>query len=162
MKANPSRLDTLDLEILTELQANARTSNAKIGRGIGMVASGVLQRVRKLEKRGVISGYETRIDPGAVGLELAAFIAVRVGEPVGSLDAAGELAALDEVQELHHVAGEDCYLLKVRLQNPQELGRFLRERLGAIDSVESTRTTIVLETIKETGRLPLRPLDSPE
>jgi DNA-binding Lrp family transcriptional regulator len=64
--------------------------------------------------------------------------------------------ALPEVQELHHVAGEDRYLVKVRVPDTEELGRLLREKIGGIGSVRSTRTTIVLETIKETGRLPLR------
>jgi Lrp/AsnC family leucine-responsive transcriptional regulator len=59
------------------------------------------------------------------------------------------------VQELHHVAGEDCYLVKVRVGDAAELGRFLREKVGVIESVGSTRTTIVLETIKETAKLPL-------
>ncbi len=65
------------------------------------------------------------------------------------------LAALPSVQEIHHVAGEDCYLLKVRVADTEDLARLIRERLGAIPSVRSTRTTIVLETLKETGRLPL-------
>jgi ATPase subunit of ABC transporter with duplicated ATPase domains len=65
------------------------------------------------------------------------------------------LAGRPEVQELHHVAGEDCYLVKVRVADTAELGRLLREKVGVIGSVRSTRTTIVLETIKETGRLPL-------
>jgi Lrp/AsnC family leucine-responsive transcriptional regulator len=63
------------------------------------------------------------------------------------------LAAVPGVQEVHHVAGEDCYLLKVRVADTESLGRLLQERIGALPEVRSTRTTIVLNTVKETGRL---------
>ena len=155
-------LDPVDLQILAVLQKDARTPNAEIGRRVGLVASAIFQRLRKLEKLGVIQGHETRIDPRAVGLGLAAFIFVKADERVGSLETALLLAKLPEVQELHHVAGEDCYLVKVRVADAAELGRLLREKVGVIGSVQSTRTTIVLETIKETGTLPLRPAEPQE
>jgi Lrp/AsnC family leucine-responsive transcriptional regulator len=153
--AAPS-LDSVDLQILALLQKDARTPNAEIGRQVGLVPSAIFQRLRKLEEQGVIEGHEARIDPRAVGLGLAAFVFVKADERVGSRTTALRLAKLPEVQELHHVAGEDCYLVKVRVQDAAELGRLLREKVGVIGSVRSTRTTIVLETIKETGRLPLR------
>jgi Lrp/AsnC family leucine-responsive transcriptional regulator len=71
------------------------------------------------------------------------------------------LAAVPEVLEVHHVAGEDCYLLKVRARDAQHLGVLLRQRLGRIPGVVSTRTTVVLETVKETMKLPLaEPVDA--
>jgi Lrp/AsnC family leucine-responsive transcriptional regulator len=149
-------LDLVDLRILALLQEDARTTNAEIGRRVGLVPSAIFQRLRKLEKLGVILGHEARIDPLAVGLGLAAFVFVKADERVGSRGTARRLAKLPEVQELHHVAGEDCYLVKVRVADAADLGRLLREKVGVIGSVRSTRTTIVLETIKETGRLPLR------
>jgi len=153
--AGPS-LDDCDLRILALLQEDARMANAEIGRRVGLVPSAIFQRLQKLQKLGVITGHESRIDPRAVGLGLAAFVFVRADERVGSHATARRLAGLPEVQELHHVAGEDCYLVKVRVRDTEELGRLLREKVGVIGSVRSTRTTIVLETIKETGRLPLR------
>lgn len=153
-------LDPIDLRILALLQEDARLANAEIGRRVGLVPSAIFQRLRKLEALGVIEGHEARIDPGAVGLTTAAFVFVRTDERVGRHDTALRLAELPEVQELHHVAGEDCYLLKVRLADAAALGRFLREKVGVIDSVLSTRTTVVLETIKETAKLPL-PIPSP-
>jgi Lrp/AsnC family transcriptional regulator, leucine-responsive regulatory protein len=152
--AAPS-LDPIDLKLLALLQEDARTPNAAIGRRVGLVPSAIFQRLRKLQKQGVILGHETRIDPSAVGLGLTAFIFVKADERVDSLGAAVRLARLPEVQELHHVAGEDCYLVKVRVADTAGLGRLLREKVGVIGSVRSTRTTIVLETIKETGKLPL-------
>ena len=129
--------------------------NAEIGRRLGLVPSAIFQRLSKLSKLGVLLGHEARIDPRAVGLGLDAFVFVKADERVGSLETALRLAELPEVQELHHVAGEDCYLVKVRVADTAALGRFLREKVGVIGSVQSTRTTIVLETIKETGKLPL-------
>jgi len=155
MNNSPARdLDEIDLQILALLQDDARMSNAEIGRRVGLVASAIFQRLHKLEEAGVILGHETRVDPDAVGLGLAAFIFVTVDERVGSLETAHRLAALPEVQELHHIAGEDCYVLKVRVPGTGELGALLREKVGVIEAVRSTRTTIVLETIKETRRLP--------
>ena len=148
-------IDDVDLQILTILQENARTSNAAIARRVGMAPSAVLERVRKLEGRGVIAGYEARLAPRALGRELLAFVFVKVQERPASEEAGRAIAAVPEVQEVHHVAGEDCYLAKVRAASPADLGRLLRETFGAIPAVASTRSTIVLETLKETGQLAL-------
>jgi Lrp/AsnC family leucine-responsive transcriptional regulator len=148
-------IDGSDRQILAILQGNARTSNAEIARQIGMAPSAVYERVRKLEERGVIEGYATSIDPKAADLGLLAFIFVRSDDSAGEDDAARVLAALPEVQEVHHVAGEDCFLVKVRTRDTDALGALLRDRVKCIPSVRSTRTTIVLDTIKESAMLPL-------
>jgi Lrp/AsnC family leucine-responsive transcriptional regulator len=148
-------IDDTDTKILKILQQDARSSSAEIARQVGMAPSAIHERLRKLEARGVIEGYETRICPEALGLGLVAFVFVRADERVGQHRTGTQLAAIPEVQEVHHVAGEDCYLVKVRVANPHALGRLLREQFGAIDSVLSTRSTIVLTTLKETTQLPL-------
>ena len=112
-------------------------------------------RIRKLEQRKVIQGYTTRIDAAAVGLGLTAFILVRTEERVGPGAIGQALARIPEVQELHHVAGEDCYLVKVRVADTEGLSRLLRERFGRLKGVRNTRSTIVLSTVKETAALPL-------
>jgi Lrp/AsnC family transcriptional regulator, leucine-responsive regulatory protein len=147
-------IDETDLRILEILQENARTANAEIARQVGMAPSAVLERVRKLEERGVIQGYNARVDPGALGLDLTAFVFVRADERAGAPTTAHRLAEIPEVQEVHHVAGEDCFLAKVRVQGTKALGRLLQEKIGAIDTIRSTRSTIVLDTIKETCVLP--------
>lgn len=154
-------LDPTDRTILKLLQANARTSNADIARHLGMAPSAILDRIRKLERRSVIQGYVARIDPVAVGLGLTAFILVRTEERVGSAAIGQALARQPEVLEVHHVAGEDCYLVKVRVPDTGTLSRMLRERFGRLKGVRGTRTTIVLSTVKEAVALPLALTENP-
>jgi len=152
-------LDATDLRILELLQADARTPNTEIAKQVDLVPSAVLERIRRLEKKGVIEGYSARVNPKALGLGLAAYIAVRSRERVGTAETAKQLAKLPQVLEVHHVAGEDCLLVKTRCADTEDLTRLLRESFGKIRSIESTRTTIVLETVKETSALPLRGQD---
>lgn len=155
-------IDERDTEILRMMQSDARISNAEMARQLGMAPSGVLERVRKLEARGVIRGYAVRLDPAAVDRELLAFVFVKVEELPGETATAARLAAIPEALEVHHVAGEDCFLVKVRTAGTQSLGRLLREEFGAIATVRSTRTTIVLGSTKETMDLPLAAPAEPE
>lgn len=148
-------MDDVDRQILNMLQENARVSNAEIARQVGMVPSGVLDRIRRLEERGLIEGYRAKLNPKQVGLGLLAFIFVVTDEPVAQDSSATALSRIPEVLEVHHIAGEDCYVAKVRVADTEALGKLIKEKLGAIASIKNTRTTIVLETLKETARLPI-------
>ena len=154
--------DSVDRRILAVLQANARTTHAELGRMLDMAPSAVLERIRKLEQRGVIQGYESRLAPKAIGLGLTAFIFVRSDEPAGAIATGRALTDIPEVQEVHHVAGEDCYLVKLRARDTDDLARLLRERFASTPQIRSTRTTIVLGTLKESAQLPLNHLDAPD
>ncbi|HEX2189379.1 MAG TPA: Lrp/AsnC family transcriptional regulator [Longimicrobiaceae bacterium] len=154
-------IDETDHRILELLQENARVANAEIARQLGMAPSAILERIRKLEERGVIEGYQARIRPEALGLTLSAFVFVRADERAGAVTTAQRLAEIPEVQEVHHVAGEDCFLVKVRTTGTRALGTLLRDGFGEIDTIRSTRSTIVLETIKESFRLN-RPAEAPD
>ncbi|HEY0427228.1 MAG TPA: Lrp/AsnC family transcriptional regulator [Pyrinomonadaceae bacterium] len=145
-------INDIDKQILNIIQKDARITNAEIARQVGLAPSAVLERIRKLEERGVIRGYATQIDAGAVGYGLTAFVFVKTSF-CGSIG--GVLAAIPEVLEVHDIAGEDCYLLKVRAENTDQLGKFFREKLKNLPEIISTRTTIVLQTIKETIALPI-------
>src|SRR5215510_2746870 len=149
-------IDEIDAQILDLLQENARIAQAEVARVVGLAPSAVLERIRKLEARGVIKGYAALVDPHALEQSMLAFVAVRSEEALGDDSVALALAKCPEVLELHHVAGDDCYLLKVRARDAEHVGQLLRHRFGRIPGVRSTRTTIVLETVKETPRLPLR------
>jgi Lrp/AsnC family leucine-responsive transcriptional regulator len=148
-------MDKTDKNILSLLQENARITNAEIARQVGMVPSGVQERIRKLEDKGYILDYATHLRSDPLDLGLLAFIFVRTNEPPGGLNTAEELAKFPEILEVHHVAGEDCYLLKLRHSNNKALADFLREKLGPIPTIISTRTIIVLDTVKETCSLKL-------
>jgi Lrp/AsnC family leucine-responsive transcriptional regulator len=150
-------INETDASILDLLQENARISQADIARAVGLAPSAVLERIRKLESRGVIKGYTALVDPHALEQSMLAFIAVRSEQSPGDDSVSLALAKCPEVLELHHVAGDDCYLLKVRARDAEHLGQLLRHRFGGIPGVRSTRTTIVLETVKETPRLAVRP-----
>jgi Lrp/AsnC family leucine-responsive transcriptional regulator len=148
-------INEIDAQILTILQENARTSHAEIARTVGLAPSAVLERVRKLEARGIIRGYVTEIDPDALDLRMLAFVAVRTTDRPGDLRVARAVAEIPEVLEVHDVAGDDCLFVKIRVRDAAHLSQILRDRLGAIDGISSTRTTIVLETVKEGCRLPI-------
>ena len=147
-------IDDIDLQILQILQEKARIPNAEVARQVGMAPSAVLERIRKLEERGIIEGYEVRLNPAPFGQGLTAFVTVAAGR-AGNGRLAGELAAVTGAQEVHQIAGEDGYLVKLRVAGTAVLGRILRDELTAIDGVRATRTWIVLDTVKETRRIDL-------
>src|SRR5882672_4822289 len=99
-------IDDIDLRILTIMQENAKTSNAEIARRMDMAPSGVLERIRKLEERGIIKGYLPQLNAKALGHGLLAFVFVRTDETAAEHETARKLSEIPEVQEVHHVAGE--------------------------------------------------------
>ncbi len=152
---NPKELnlDQTDLGILRLMQENARITNADIARELEMAPSAVLERVKKLEQRDVILQYTTRLNPLALHQSLLAFVFIKAADGLGCSDTANELAKIPEVQEVHHVAGEDCYLVKIRTSDSASLMYLMRNSLSKIPNILSTRTTIVLETVKEQQQL---------
>ena len=148
-------MDGIDIDILTLIQNDGRISNAEIARRVGMAPSATLDRIRKLEASGVITGYRALIDANSLGLTVTAFIFVDADETSADWSVAEHLASIPEVQEVHYIAGEDCYLTKVRAADTEALGHLVRDQIGAIEGVTSTRTSIVMTTIKETSVLPL-------
>lgn len=146
-------LDKVDLHILRLMQENARISNADLARELGMAPSGVLERVKKLEQKGVIQQYTAHINPNALQQKLLAFIFMKAADSPGCNETAQQLALIPEVQEVHHIAGEDCYLVKVRTYDSSTLMSLMRGKFSKIPNLLSTRTTIVLETVKEQQQL---------
>lgn len=152
-------LDEKDARILEVLQKDGRTSNVELARAVELTPSATLERVRKLEERGIIKGYTAVVDPPALDLGLLAFVFMRVDDrddPLGRAESTAEaLSALPSVLELHHLAGEDCFLVKVRARDTDDLYRILKDEFGPFKSIRGTRTTIVLKTVKENGVLPV-------
>lgn len=155
MSGTRAELDEVDLAILRLLQDNARISNAEIARRVGMASSAIYERIRKLEERKVILGYRARVSPKALGLDLMAYVRIQVAPQADGAEIPDRLGEIPEVQEIHRVVGEDCFFVKVRVHDTDELAALLDERIRAIEAVGATRTTIVLTTIKDGSVLPL-------
>lgn len=152
-------LDEKDARILEILQKDGRTTNVELARVVELTPSATLERVRKLEERGLIKGYTAVVDPHGLDLGLLAFVFMRVDDRddvLGRAESTAEaLAALPSVLELHHLAGEDCFLVKVRAKDTDDLYRILQDEFGRFKAIRGTRTTIVLKTVKENGVLPV-------
>ena len=136
--------DDLDRQLLTLLVADGRRSYTDLARDTGLSTSAVHQRVRRLEQRGAVTGYAARIDPLSVGLPLTAFVSVTPIDPAAPDDAPERLAHLPAIEACHSVAGDESYILKVRVSDPGELETLLQE-IRAAAGVR-TRTTVVLST----------------
>ena len=145
-------MEEIDRQILGLLARDGRMSFTDLGKATGLSTSAVHQRVRRLEQRGVIRGYAAVIDAEAVGLSLTAFISVTPLDQAAPDDVPDQLAELPEIEACHSVAGEENYILKVRVSTPGALEQLLA-RIRAAASV-STRTTIVLSTPYESRPLP--------
>ncbi len=146
-------IDEISLKILKILQKKARIPNVEVARQVGMAPSAVLERIRKLEKQGYINGYEVRLNPQRFRRGLVGFIYLSLEAGTDEKKLAVKLEDIDEIQEIHFIAGEDGYLIKVRVAGTEELDRLVREQIRSIAGVRATRTSIVLTTIKETARI---------
>jgi Lrp/AsnC family leucine-responsive transcriptional regulator len=144
-------VEETDRAILAALADDGRESYTDLAEKVGLSVSAVHQRVRRLEQRGVIRGYTARLDHEALGLPLTAFIAIRPIDPSQPDDAPDRLAGLPEIEACYSVAGDDFYLLLVRVGSPADLERLLQEIRKAANV--ATRTTVVLSTPYE-GRVP--------
>ena len=148
-----TRIGTTDAKILEILQRDGRRPYAELGAEVGISGPSVHERVKKLEARRVIQGYTARVDPSAVGLVILAFCWVTQAPGTTATDLTGDFAAIPEIEECHHIAGEADYLLKLRARDTRDLERVLR-LVQSIDHVFTTETDVVLSTAFE--RRPFR------
>ena len=144
-------MEATNRKILALLAADGRLSFTDLAKQTGLSVSAVQQRVRRLEERGVIRGYSASIDPGEAGLPLTAFVSIKPFDPSAPDDAPERLAHLKAIEACHSVAGDENYILKVRVAEPAALEDLLQQIRAAANV--STRTTIVLSTPFE-GRPP--------
>ena len=145
-------MEDTDRDIVRLLASDGRMSYTDLAKATGLSTSAVHQRVRRLEQRGVITGYVATVSPEALGLSLTAFISVTPLDPAAPDDAPVTLSSLPEIEACHSVAGEESYILKVRVGTPGQLEELLA-RVRAAANV-ATRTTVVLSTPYE-GRPPV-------
>lgn len=147
------KLDEIDLKILRMMQNNARINNADLARELGMAPSAVLERVKKLEQKEVLLAYHAKINPTALEQRMLSFIFIKVDEIIGDEHTGRLLAEIPEVLEVHDIAGDDGYMIKVRTADSLALVHLMRNSLSKIEGVISTRTIIVLQTVKEDNKL---------
>ena len=153
-------IDDTDKKILRILQEKARIPNVEVSRQVGMAPSAVLERIRKLEKNGIIDGYEVRLNPERLMRSLAAFLFVAADLRKSDIARVGKaLGEIPEIQEVHFVSGADCFIVKTRTVDAKALERLIEERIFAVEGVRSVRTNIVMSSHKETLRMPLDSLD---
>ncbi len=138
-------LDELDLRLLDALQRNARSTYAELAGLVGLGSSAVHERVKRLEARGYVKGYAARLDARRLGIGLVAFVSVYTTPEVHYDSFVASVAALPEVGEIHSVAGEESFVVKVATRSTAHLDDFL-SRLKAIAGIARTKTTIVLST----------------
>lgn len=148
-----TELDDVDRRLLTLLAADGRSSFTDLARQTGLSTSAVHQRVRRLEQRGAVTGYRAVVDAQVVGLPLTAFVSITPIDPAAVDDAPALLADLPAIEACHSVAGEESYILKVRVADPGALESLLQE-IRAAAGVR-TRTTVVLSTPWEDRAQPL-------
>ncbi|MEM6108932.1 Lrp/AsnC family transcriptional regulator [Mycobacterium sp. 050272] len=137
-------LDDIDRILVRRLVADGRATLAELAASAGLSVSAVQSRVRRLEARGVISGYAARIDPEAIGHVLSAFVAITPLDPSQPDDAPARLAHIEEIEACHSVAGEESYVLLVRVKSARALEDLL-QRIRTAANVQ-TRSTIILNT----------------
>ncbi|MEM6255512.1 MAG: Lrp/AsnC family transcriptional regulator [Cyanobacteria bacterium P01_D01_bin.156] len=146
-------MDELDSRILSALMGDGRVTWSDLASRFGVSSPAISDRIRRLEKRGIIQGYRVVADPVELGYDVTAFVSVVLEHPQyrqGFLDYVQATAA---IQECHHVAGDGDYLLKVRCPRIADLERVLSEEIKGLPGILQTKTSIALSTVKETTAL---------
>jgi Lrp/AsnC family transcriptional regulator, leucine-responsive regulatory protein len=150
-------LDATDRRILDLLQQDGRMTNAALAEAVGLTATPMLQRMRKLEQRGIIRGYTAIVDPTALGRSLLAFVWVRMSNhnPGVHERFVEMISGFQEVLECHHISGEEDYLLKVLVRDMREYEGFLLHRINQISDIARVKTTFVLSSPKMATAIPV-------
>ena len=147
----------MDRKILEALQADGRASNVELSARVHLSAPQCFRRVRSLEERGVIRAYRAQVAPGAVGLDVMAFVSLNIaGEQFDRVrEIEASIRAFPQILECHTVSGDYDYLLKVVARDLKSLSQFLTDRLMQVPGVDDVRSMICLEEVKAPAPLPV-------
>ena len=151
-KESSRTLDKLDRHILRILQQEGRISMKDLGERVGLSVSPCIERVKRMERDGVISGYYARVDPGAVGAKLLVFVEITLNQKSASAfeQFRREVLRIPEVQECHLVSGDFDYLIKARIHEMAEYRKLLGDMLLELPGAAQSKSYVVMEEIKET------------
>ncbi|MCZ6622738.1 MAG: Lrp/AsnC family transcriptional regulator [Deltaproteobacteria bacterium] len=152
-------LDEIDITILSILQHHGRRHLAEIAKEVDLSPPAVMERIKKLESRGIIKGYHALLDAKALGKDIVAFIGVSVGHQRYITAFASHMVRQHDVLECHHVTGEESFILKVKTANTDSLERLLGE-IRSMEGVTRTVTKVVLSTPKESQVLEFEQADN--
>ena len=152
--------DDMDFRILAVLQDDCRTPLARIGKVVGLSPPAVLERIKKLEVAGIVTGYRATLDGRKLGLDITAFIGVNISHPTRIGEFEERIAAIADVLECHHVTGEYTLLLKVKTANTSSLERLISQ-IRSLEGVARTETMVVLSTHTERVHVALHPTAAP-
>ena len=150
-------LDQIDKQIIRLLQENGRMPNAQLAKVVGLSPPSMLERVRKLEKNGVIKKYVALVDPKIVGKGMTAFVSVslKLHQKDALESFMDEIQQIPEVLECHHISGESDYLMKVVIKDIGEYEKFLLERLTNFKAISKVRTSFALKSMKQETKIPV-------
>lgn len=143
-------LDETDRALLARLQQDGLTPYAELGGAVGLSASAVNDRLKRLKGKRILRRIVAEVDPVALDREFLVFLLVEIGDMRLEQEFRSRMAACPEVLECHHVAGDYSYLMKLRLTGPAHFERFLSEQVKAIGGIQRTHSVIALSTVKET------------
>ncbi len=151
------KLDLTDRKILEILQANAKITNAQLSKEIGLSPAPTLERVKKLENAGIIQSYHARLNPQAIGLTVQTFVTVTLkGHKKEHIDAfMSHVSDIPEVIEVHHITGQGDFILKIISPDISSYQKLLVEIINEIPEIDSTQTTVVLSTFKDSKSMPI-------
>lgn len=154
----PKHIDRIDRRILTALQANGKISNVELARQVGLSASPCLERVKRLEQQGYITGYTALVDPSKLGAGMLVFIEITLSKT--SADIFAEFSAAvqkqDDIQECHLVSGNFDFLLKARVADMSSYRKLLGDTLLQLPGVNESRTYVVMEEVKHSNRIKIQ------
>ncbi len=149
-------MDSIDIQILSMLQKDCKIAQVELARSVGLSPASISERLKRLEKSGVVKSYTAVLDARALGVGITAYVFVFIEHPRFEEELLEKLDAVSEVQECHHVTGDFSLLLKVRTKNIETFEHLLFHSINSIPGVRQTKTTIVLSSPKETTQFPLQ------
>lgn len=158
--AEHTTLAAIDREILRQLQENGRLSATALAEAVGLTPTPLRQRLERLESTGVIQGYCARVDAAAVGRPTLAFVHVTLRHHTLEIHEAfvRQIVTFPEIISAHHIAGEEDFILEVRVKDIAAFETFLLHKLTAIPGVGRIKTTFVLSTARAGGPIPVDPV----
>ena len=151
------RLDKIDKKILIILQRNAKITNSKLSKEIGLSPAPTLERVRKLESNGIISGYHAKLNKSKLGLGVSTFVMVslKVHNKKNLLSFLDKIKDLENIVECHHITGSADFILKVVAENIESYQDLMLEKINEIDVADSFQSLVILSTFKDNKVIPI-------